>query len=1256
MIAFDASEIANWADKPDASFRLPELARRLVLATCPMPSLIDMPSGSSVTGPGWDGLLNVQQGNAWVPPGASAWEFSVKRSVGPKANADYAKRTADPGVVDPSKTTFVFVTAQKWTRKIKWAKEKSKEGRWAGVRALDADDIVAWLKAAPAVAEWFAKSIGKMPESGWDPLYGWWTHWASMTSPVITPGLVLAGRDEAAAALADWARNEPNAYCLHGASRDEAIAFLAACAQANADAWGAALMARAVVVKTLGAWRSLENHYDARLALIRDFAEEVSAKVAVSSGHHVFTPLGPPEGLVGDKCKLPLLGRDETPQALMGMGLSESQARAHTQKSARRLLVLRRRLIDEAGVPPPEWVAQASPVASLVLIGKWDGGKEADREFVAKIAGKPYEEVENVVQELSNVPDAPFERVGSRWAFVSHEEAWYLLAPKITQSAMERFKEIAVALLRTMSPRFDLPREQRYMANIVGKAMPYSEALRAGVAQSLALMGVHPDRVKSVDDAERHAEYVVSQALNEAAWQTWATLYNDLKTLAEAAPEAFLNAVEAGLSRSPSPFTALFAQEGDGGVFGEAAHCGPLWALETLAWSEEHFSRTAKALARLAEIDPGGRLSNRPAESLSSLFLPWIKFTETPDVRRLDALAMLLKSVPQAGWQALLDAYPTSHHSVAERHSPTWRPWGQDGVPQVTGADVASFVIALQRLFLENVGTDADRWGGLVDVLNRLSPEVRIRAIRLLAERIDDIMRHPASNVLWEKIRRVLHHHRSYPDEGWALRSSELETLDKVYHALTPSDPIKAYAWMFNPRAGLPNPVPVDFDNAMEGYKENARFLEEEQQKAVRQAYEHGGDSAMLGIVEVVDYPGAVGLAVASSLDKEVAFALAAPSLGSPEGRMRLFARGVLQALFSQNGWPPLERALTQVRQGGSQPNALADVYIAAPFDPSTWERLAMEAQEVQEAYWKSVDIPLNIIAMSIAHFVFAIEQFVATGRADDVVELVALRVHKSEDVPATIIVKILESAPHSESYHIARLLEKLDESGDVSDEVIASLEILYLDALRHANRKMKIHEKVIRSPELFADLITWHFRRSDGQTEEGIDDQMRQYRARIAFKILSDLRGVPGTMDDGSLDAEALETWVFESRRLCKTVDREVIGDQQIGQILANAPAGSDGVWPCDPVRDLLDKIVSPHLGLGFMIGKQNLHGVTTRGMFDGGAQERSLAEQHREDARWIKEKWPFTAKLLCDIADSYEGASQWWDNEAAWHDRFEA
>ena len=69
MIEFDSSDIIHWANGPSAHYQLPQLLRRLVMDTLPMPSLIDIPSGSSVVLSGWDGVLVVEEGNAWVPGG-----------------------------------------------------------------------------------------------------------------------------------------------------------------------------------------------------------------------------------------------------------------------------------------------------------------------------------------------------------------------------------------------------------------------------------------------------------------------------------------------------------------------------------------------------------------------------------------------------------------------------------------------------------------------------------------------------------------------------------------------------------------------------------------------------------------------------------------------------------------------------------------------------------------------------------------------------------------------------------------------------------------------------------------------------------------------------------------------------------------------------------------------------------------------------------------------------------------------------------
>ena len=372
MIPFDPSEIVNWADKPDAPHKLPELIQRLILATVRMPWLLHMPSGSSVWRPGWDGMLVVENGNAWVPDGASSWEWSCDKQPKRKATSDYKKRTTDPKGVDAPTSSFMFVTPRNWDEddKRKWASNRIEKREWADVQTLNVDDLMAWLEQAPAVAHWFARQIGKLPATGAVPLDEWWENWSIVAKPQITPGLVTAGRQEQAKKIGEWIQAEPSHYYVRGDTTDEAIAFLAGCAHSNENQWGPALLARAIVVENADAWRSLEGR-SSPLVLVRAFSGgNVSPQIAVGRGHHALTPLGEHIEPSGEGVTLPRLGREETLEELAKMGLSEAKVRALARSTARRLPILRHRLVDEAGEPTPEWAlhrlfVRLSPLYSL---------------------------------------------------------------------------------------------------------------------------------------------------------------------------------------------------------------------------------------------------------------------------------------------------------------------------------------------------------------------------------------------------------------------------------------------------------------------------------------------------------------------------------------------------------------------------------------------------------------------------------------------------------------------------------------------------------------------------------------------------------------------------------------------------------------------------------------------------------------------------------------------------------------------------
>ena len=147
--------LENWADIPSTRYQLSQVVRQLVKETVSGPRFIRMPSGSSVDRGGWDGYLEVAQGNDWVPDGTSGWEFSCREDVKRKATADYNSRTDTPLGEDPASSTFVFVTPRKWDfeDRQEWVQERKSEGLWCDVLVLDADDLVNWLEEAPKTSE-----------------------------------------------------------------------------------------------------------------------------------------------------------------------------------------------------------------------------------------------------------------------------------------------------------------------------------------------------------------------------------------------------------------------------------------------------------------------------------------------------------------------------------------------------------------------------------------------------------------------------------------------------------------------------------------------------------------------------------------------------------------------------------------------------------------------------------------------------------------------------------------------------------------------------------------------------------------------------------------------------------------------------------------------------------------------------------------------------------------------------------------------
>ena len=122
------------------------------------------------------------------------------------------------------------------------------------------------------------------------------------------------------------------------------------------------------------------------------------------------------------------------------------------------------------------------------------------------------------------------------------------------------------------------------------EARRYSQSLRSGLAETLAVLGTRPGRLGDISELRAwgyEVDRIVQVLLNNQEWFRWASLSHQLPLLAEAAPDEFLAAVERDLRRPEPALVKLFEQESNA-LLARNPHVWLLSALEVLAWSGEH--------------------------------------------------------------------------------------------------------------------------------------------------------------------------------------------------------------------------------------------------------------------------------------------------------------------------------------------------------------------------------------------------------------------------------------------------------------------------------------------------------------------------------------------------------------------------------------------------------------------------------------------------------------------------------------------
>ena len=1238
FLTIKARQIHVWAEgNLEARDHLPVLLRKLVHSTGHDLRQVDFPGYDNAQRKGWDGLLEAGAATPWIPEGKSGWEFGTNKDPRTKAEGDYAARLASISPTERAGCTFIFVTPRNWHGKTDWAENKNAAGDWKAVRALDASDLEQWLEESIPAQIWLAEKL-TLPVTGFETLDQCWQRWAVASDPHMTPEIFEPSITAYRATFKAWLENQSDHPLIIAAdSKDEALAFLA-CLFQDKD-----IVARstdlAAVFESAQTLRALAASSSPFIPIV--CAEEAERELAAMYRRLHCIVVRPRNAVDSEPdIALDLLGYEAFKNALAVMGIERDDSERLARESGRSPTILRRRLSKVDAIRTPRWARDEETAKILIpmaLVGVWHAKSNADCEVVSALADRPYHEIEESVARLLQFDDCPVWSAGQYHGVASKIDALFAVSKAVTEKKLSDFFVLAEYVLSESDPALDLPEDQRWAAGLYGKVRDRSTALREGVCETLVILSVHGNNLfqdRLGIDVEARVSSLIRRLLEPLTLEKLLSHDNDLPRYAEAAPDEFLRLLEEDL-KEPEPVVLGLLKSADAGVFGGCLRSGLLWALECLSWKPQNLPRVSIVLAQLSRTEIDDNWANKPIGSLEAIYRAWMPQTAASLEGRAKALEMLTKRYPDIGWQICIEQFKLGSRIGHDSYRPRWRSDASGAGQPATRMENYKFTIKALELALAWPKHDEITLGDLVERLDGMPEDDQASVWDLIAAWMDTEPDEKAKAGLRERIRRFAFTRRG---RRRGLKEATRNRAREAYAKLEPRDPVVRHAWLFADQW-----VEVSADEIEDEDFDFSRRNERIHKLRAAALKEIWAERAFEGVMVLLSSSGAlqtVGQYAAMCVKGSKASADFLQRCLSIGGDMEGKADGCIQGFVLSVDGKKRGAILSAVAKDANA-HEIVRLFRCAPFGQDTWRLLDQYGHEIRDSYWQEVFPYWN--RHSDAELVELVDRLLDAKRPRaafhavhmDLPQVETSRLKRLLLAVATGDVEPADSFKLN-AYDISDALKSLDGRAGVNPNEMAQLEFMFIGALDHSEHGIpNLERQIAESPAVFVQAVALAFKsRDDGEdpSEWRIEDpEQRATIASGAYNLLEQVKRIPGTERDGKVKVEKLLAWVIEVRRLCAQHGRVEMGDQRIGQLLSNAPAEENGVWPCLSVCEAMERVASQQIATGFSVGVSNARGAHWRG--EGGAQERELAAKYRGWEKQLAYDYPYVGSVLESI-----------------------
>lgn len=1093
---------------------------------------------------------------------------------------------------------------------------------------LKVDDVLEALDYQKKELEKISQRVQKLLNRGVVDASTYWDMWATGADGLrLRYDIVLSGREKESE-LVQKACKSPMFVCIESNSQSDAFAFVVATilnsSPENAN--------RTLIIDNSDSYTDFINE-SASLIIVTNVQE--NPNYPVSKGHSIILCGTPADKILhASKVVLPTVDREGFRNSLKSCGFDEYKIAGLIQETKRESALLRRTLginIEKEAWMKPENNKYYLPA---ILLGSWDETREGDKDLVARFAGMDYLEFDKGLQLLHNSDEPPLYKVGSIWQISSPKLLLSRVMGEISAGTIEHFKDCLDWVLEDDDPDVIAKRDANDLHFWQDKHL-YSGYIRKGLLQSITIMAVV---LESQGKSTEWIDGFIANKLKDFSLARFLSNRQNLQWMAESSPIAFLDYLEGDLKAGSKVMSSVFEVKYNKHslVGSEIYYSDLLFCLEGLAWDVRYLSRVTALLLEYSKYPNDSNYSNRPINSLYSIYRFVLPQTLADFKHRIEILKMLSQRYAKEVCGLCIKLLEGINQSTFMPSSHfRWRYSDQIKDPEYIAPIPAVDVVAMTDFLLSIIVINPDNLCKLID----LSTDENMQcSYDLLISKFNECeLMMKGDETVVECLRNNINRQLRCKSASWAITGERLNQLQDLLGRIESDDVIvrnKHFFADFLIRDSLDDKE-MDFQKRI---KESRSFRKGILENVIN---EKGFDGVWELSKCVGNTDGLADAFVELSGDTKCKDVYGLYCVGILTEK---FVRRYFQLLYCEYG---KEKYLQYIDELKVVSEERIDIVLYAPGIATEISTIVDALPgSIQKSYWENV----NLWGVTSDNVLYVVERFRRVNRYKDIIEFIN-QVNLKSIINGSLWLEILFDALDKgqlevlfhEPYDVAEILKTINVPDDMTSKgKLLLIELMMFDHLRHYMTDSEFHllQLVNQEPEMMMELVRLAYIADEGYEDyEDLSETERGNRiamARLAWNFFYHYHGVPGMRPDKSIDGVYLKDYLSKLQKCAEQCHRVHVMPMVIGRILGNMPE-VDG-YPTDLMCELVEYFDNDHIDSEIGCCISNRRGMSTRSPYAGGDIERSHIKVLKKYRDRAQTRSPRLAKVFENEIKSFE------------------